>query len=59
MSERSSEADLELSGVNVAEETPARCFYFDLPCYGMMVSLLLELGRDLSNPLRCEGLLLG
>ena len=24
-----------------------------------MVSLLLELGRDLSNPLRCEGLLLG
>jgi hypothetical protein len=25
----------------------------------MMVSLLLELGRDLSNPLRCEGLLLG
>ena len=34
-------------------------FLIDLPCYGMMVSLLLELGRDLSNPLRCEGLLLG
>jgi hypothetical protein len=25
----------------------------------MMFSLLLELGRDLSNPLRCEGLLRG
>jgi hypothetical protein len=24
-----------------------------------MVSLLLEVGRDLSNALRCEGLLLG
>jgi len=57
MSERSPEADIELSCVHVAEEHGR--FQIDLPCYGMMVSLLLELGRELSNPLRYEGLLLG
>jgi len=39
MSERSPEADIELSCVNVAEEHGR--FQIDLPCYGMMVSLLL------------------
>jgi hypothetical protein len=29
------------------------------PCYGMMLSLLFELGRHLSNPLKREGLPLG
>ena len=59
MSERSPEADIELSCVNVAEEHRRGVPKIDLPCYGMKFSLLLELGRDLSNPLRCEGLLLG
>jgi len=58
MSERSPKADIELSRVSVAENTGA--VFLNGP------SLLwndgfpaLELGRDLFNPLRCEGLLLG
>jgi hypothetical protein len=58
MPERSPEADIELSRVSVAEN-PGAVFLMDLPCVGMMVSLLLELGRDLPNPLRYEGFLLG
>ncbi len=58
MSERSLEADIELSYVNVAEGDRRAGFEIDLPCYGMMFSLLLEIGRDPSNPLRCEGVLL-
>jgi hypothetical protein len=58
-SERSPEADIELNCVNVAKEHTGTLFLNRPSLLGMMVSLLLELGRDLSNPLRCEGLLLG
>jgi hypothetical protein len=58
-SERSPEADIELNCVNVAKEHTGTLFLNRPSLLGMMVSLLLELGRDLSNPLRCEGLLPG
>jgi hypothetical protein len=41
MSERSPESDIELGGVNVAEE-PGTVFLNDLRCYGMKVSLLVD-----------------
>jgi hypothetical protein len=52
---------VELAGwpAAVAEEHRRGVSKSTFPAMEMMVSLLLKLGGDLSNPLRCEGLLAG
>ena len=57
MSETSPGADIELNCVSVRENNGA-VFLVRLSLLWNVVSLLLELGRDLSNPLRCDGILL-
>jgi hypothetical protein len=56
---RCPKGDIELSCVNAPEEHGRGVSKLDPHCCGMKISLLLELGRDLSNPLRFEGILPG